>query len=161
MSLMRIIKRVLGATTIATVGMVPGAAAAEELDAVQDMELDGDAHRTGERERPPETEISALDLLPSRLEVVVEQWGQVEPALAAVLLGTALRATHPVERIALVCDWAASPSVVRRRALARALADPFPCAGAITALEVLSRDPDPAVRIAARQAVQIRSQLRV
>jgi hypothetical protein len=162
MGLLRMIKRLLGATTIAAAGMVPDAARADDGDVTNDndaVEADGDAPVSSVRERAVEAETSALDLTPRRVELLVDQWGPVEPALAAVLLGTALRATHPVERIALVCDWAASPSVVRRRALARALTDPFPCAGAITALDVLARDPDPAVRGAARQAILIRSQL--
>ena len=46
--------------------------------------------------------------------------------------------------------------VVRRRALARALSHPFSCAGAVTAIEVLVKDPDAMVRSAAKQAALLR-----
>jgi hypothetical protein len=91
-----------------------------------------------------------------RLEALVDQLGDAEPALAAVLLGTALCMAKPLERTPIVCEWATSASLVRRRALARALAHPFMCPGLPTAIEALAEDADAHVRTAAVTAALLR-----
>ncbi len=149
MSPTRLLKRLLGAATLAATGVSAEAAAAdlEELTVEK-----GDP--TAPEDRAENASALPVDL--GRLEALVDTLGPVDPGLAAVLVGTALAAAHPVERIAFVCEWATSDSVVRRRALARALSHPFSCAGAVTAIEVLAKDHDAMVRSAAKQAALLR-----
>jgi hypothetical protein len=136
MTTMRLLRRLLGLTTIAAAGMAP------EADA-QAAELGGRV-----------TESAELD--PSRLESLVDRLGPADPALAAVLVGTALCMAHPLERIALMSEWATAASVIRRRALARALSHPFTGAGVATAIDALAQDADAIVRTAAAQAALLR-----
>ena len=149
MSPTRVLERLLGAATLAATG-VSGEAAAADLEEL--------AVEKGEKTAPEDRAESggALPVDLGRLEALVDTLGPVDPGLAAVLVGTALAAAHPIERIAFVCEWATSESVVRRRALARALSHPFSCAGAVTAIEVLVKDPDAMVRSAAKQAALLR-----
>ena len=149
----RLLERLLGAATLAATGVSAETAAADLDDLApetgeQIMDREGDLDEAAPGKHAPG------DL--ARMETLVDALGPVDPGLAAVLVGTALAAAHPVERIAFVCEWATSESVVRRRALARALSHPFSCAGAVTAIEVLVKDPDALVRSAAKQAALLR-----
>jgi len=160
----RWLKRLLGASALAVTGVSASASAEIDEDVVETAasperladEIDSKRGRWPEHgpgiERPASG--SSADWL--RVGDLVDGLGPIEPGLAAVTVGSALAAAHPLERIAFVCEWATSPSVVRRRALARALGQLFSCVGAVSALEVLVRDPDPIVRSAARQAALLR-----
>ena len=152
MSPIRLLKRLLGAAAIAATGASADAAAdigepAPDATDERPADLDGGDPARSPHSRPVEL---------AKLGGLVDGLGPVDPGLAAVMVGTALAAAHPVERIAFVCEWATSSSLVRRRALARALSHPFACAGALTAIEVLAHDADPLVRSAARQAALLR-----
>ena len=158
----RLLKRLLGAATLAATGVSAEAAAADVDDLTADNgELAADLE-SGQDPEPGKHGLSgdaARGTLPvdlGRLEALVDALGPVDPGLAAVLVGTALASAHPVERIAFVCEWATTNSVIRRRALARALSHPFSCAGAVTAIEVLVKDQDAMVRSAAKQAALLR-----
>ncbi len=65
----------------------------------------------------------------------------------------------PIERMALVSSWATSRSPHLRLAIARALrhmAREAPTPGALSAIEHLAGDPDPAVRAAVAEAAWLR-----
>ena len=162
MNAVRWIKRALRAGTLAAFGLVSDAAAAADtrdarLDA-EDWERQGEAPVTQvatEHAALPRG-IAARALDTGRLAALVDQLGETEPALAAVLVGTALCSARPLERTSVVSEWATSHSVVRRRALARALAHPFMCPGVPSAIELLARDADCSVRTAAAHAALLR-----
>ena len=160
----RWLKRLLGASALAVTGVSASASAEIDEDVVETAasperladEIDSKRGRWPEHgpgiERPASG--SSADWL--RVGDLVDGLGPIEPGLAAVTVGSALAAAHPLERIAFVCEWATSPSLVRRRALARALAYPFMCAGLPTAIEALAQDADVHVRTAAVTAALLR-----
>jgi hypothetical protein len=162
----RLLKRLLGAAALAATG-VSADAAADFEDTATDSESLPQRSEDGETQRDEdaagtqgssrsEVTLGGLHADLAHVDRLVDGLGPVDPGLAAVLVGSALAAAHPMERIAFVCEWAVSPSLMRRRAVARALSQPFSCAGAVSALEVLVRDTDPLVRGAAEQAALLR-----
>lgn len=160
MDAMRWIRGLLRTVALAAAGLLSDTSPSDDPGGIVDADS---RQRQGET---PVTQISAARALhgaadahaldADRLATLVDQWGETEPALAAVLLGTALCTAQPLERTPVVCEWATSSSVVRRRALARALAHPFMCTGLPTAIETLARDPDAHVRNAAAHAALLR-----
>ena len=167
MTPMRFFRRLLGVTTIAAAGMASDTdAAAADLDdpSAESADLEPVAQRSGDdvaalARRQAQVSVGStqgLHLDSSRLETLVDRLGPADPALAAVLVGTALCMAHPLERIALMSEWAMASSVIRRRALARALSHPFTGAGVATAIDALAQDADAIVRTAAAQAALLR-----
>jgi hypothetical protein len=79
---------------------------------------------------------------------------------AAVALGRglalALTELRPLAGTHLAASWATSPEPLRRLAIANALEWAFPLVGDALVIDHLSRDPDPAVRLAAARAAWIR-----
>lgn len=160
MGAMRWIKGMLRTSALAAAGLLSDAVAVDAVDARLESE-----NRLRDVE-PRATYIGSVRSLPrlsdapalnaARLAVLVDEWGELEPALAGMLVGTALCTAPPLARTQLVCEWATSPSVVHRRAVARALAHPFMCAGVPTAIETLAADSDAHVRTAAMQAALLR-----
>ena len=85
-----------------------------------------------------------------------------EPTAAARLgqglaLALALGRMRPLGATQLASTWALSEDVLRRHALAHALEWAFPLVGDALVLDHLSRDPDPAIRVATARAAWIPS----
>ncbi len=76
-------------------------------------------------------------------------------SLAALLPGILAWMT-PLERVELIAGWASSDSPHLRLAIARGLRHMTPVPGALTAIEHLAADPDPAVRAAIVEAAWLR-----
>jgi hypothetical protein len=76
-------------------------------------------------------------------------------SLAALLPGILAWMT-PLERVELIAGWASSESPHLRLAIARGLRHMSPVPGALTAIEHLAADPDPAVRAAIVEAAWLR-----
>jgi hypothetical protein len=162
MAATHLIRRLLRTSALAAAGLLLDSVTSEFEPRSRSLEtdsLDQDVGAHGSRlavtralDRVPDWPIPEL----GRLEALIDDWGETEPAFAAMLVGTALCAAKPLERTAIVCDWATSQSAIHRRALARALAHPFMCAGIPTAIEVLAQDADEHVRTAAAQAALLR-----
>lgn len=73
-------------------------------------------------------------------------------------LAMALGEMRPLSATHLVATWALSSDPVRRLAVAHALEWSFRLVGDATAIDHLSRDPDPAIRVAAARAAWSRRQ---
>ena len=164
---LRILRRLFGVAALTAAGLTPDIAAAAAADDDDDGVLGSSEMEAKRGSVSAELRLRTLDLLthrgaarieidPSLLGRPIDQWGALEPTLAAVLVGTSLSRAEPIDRIPILCEWATDPSLVRRRVLARALAFPFSCLGSTTAIELLARDPDPSVRTAARVAALLR-----
>jgi hypothetical protein len=156
------LRRLFGVAALTAAGMTPDVASADSEDALGSNEVE-----VKRGSASAELRLRTLDLLThrgaARIEIdpgllgrPVDEWGALEPTLAAVLVGTSLSRAEPIDRIPILCEWATDPSLIRRRVLARALAFPFSCLGSTTAIELLARDPDPSVRTAARVAALLR-----
>jgi hypothetical protein len=160
MAAMHAIRRLLHTLALAAAGLLSDAAASEVEAREPGVETEAGEREMGARAvaHSVAPHRSALVAPPDagRLESLVDRLGESEPALAAVMLGTALCAARPIDRMPIVCDWATSSSLPRRRALARALAHPFMCPGVATAIEVLAQDDDAHVRSAAAHAALVR-----
>jgi hypothetical protein len=128
---------------------------APESDA-QAAELESRAPESAELEPSGRRAVAEHRVDLSKLESLVDQLGALEPALVAMLVGTGLCMAHPLERISFMSEWATAPSVLRRRALARALGHPFSGPGVATTIDALVQDPDAIVRAAATQAALLR-----
>lgn len=71
-------------------------------------------------------------------------------------VGDVLESASILTRTRLVGEWASSPSAHVRLLAAQALQRPFVVLGAKSALELLRKDPDPAVQTAANIASVVR-----
>jgi hypothetical protein len=90
------------------------------------------------------------------LESLAHDPSPVVQRTMAVQLGLLLERWPPLERTALVAEWATSPDPDLRAATARALCRRFFVLGREEALALLSQDEDPLVRRAALSAVERR-----
>jgi hypothetical protein len=140
-SLRRLLSK-LTALALSTSAVGPAVAAARPCP-----EVDISASETGD---PPDLDDSDFDAsLPIDRE-------HLDPRDAACVLGRSLALAlgdmRPLAATHLVATWSLSSDAVRRLAVAHALEWRFPLVGDAVAIDHLSRDPDPQIRVAAAQA---------
>lgn len=83
--------------------------------------------------------------------LAADRAGLVRAAATCGLEELLVRAS-PIERVELVCQWAAAPQAAEREAVARALCSSISTVVTDLVLQQLSQDPVPAVRVAAVRA---------
>jgi HEAT repeat protein len=76
------------------------------------------------------------------------------PTVLAAFLGAG--EVGGLERAEVIAEWATSESPVERLAIARALGAAAPAIGVHSAIELLARDAEPDVRLAAAEAAWLR-----
>jgi hypothetical protein len=122
----------------------------------------------GDLAEPVERDADAIDAADESSEAAA--WAGAEPHLRraaeatdpelrvrlAGLLPSALARMPDLDRVRVISSWATATSPLLRLAMARALRYAPPAVGLHSALEHLSRDPDPAVRVAVAEAAWLR-----